>query len=792
MQLNRRTFQQLLLLAAGHQLLPIPRAYALLADWRDLAQPFAAQVQRLLDALLLIGEPLPAADSEAVKKVLDEPPSANTVDRLEAILQKHVLIDIQINPESRVSVTRGAAKADLVEQGWRSFLLRVNNQAKDTSKLQIRSPQALPMGRVSGNETVSTHDFTILAVDPVLAESRWMALNMWDKPPLQPTLSGLEIEYRILQIYSRDHGQREASLEAVTDAGIQDLGFRSTLPILFNCAASQAVKLRIHDSNGLPATASMVIRDKLGRIYPTQSKRALPDLWFQPQIYRADGETLSLPDGTYSIEYGRGPEYLGKTVSLKVHGPNPLTLNLPLERWVDPSRFGYYSGDTHIHASGCSHYESPSEGVTPEVMLRQVAGQALDVGAVLTWAPGWLYQSQFFDGQVHRFDDDAGGMHHDMQGHTMPQMHPSPHETQPTLRYDLEVSGFPSSHCGHLLLEKLTQQNYPGTTMPDDWPSWNLPILKWAKSQGAITGYGHSGWGMVVDSLDIPNYLIPAFDSCGANEYLVDITHQGMLDFISGCDLWPFTELNLWYHVLNCGFALRFAGETDFPCITDKSVGGGRSYVKLDNPPIGDDGYDAWLVQGLQQGHSYFGDGRSHIFGLRVEGMKQDAELHLDKPAKLRVAANICARLEPVITRETEKIHKASPYKQPYWHLERSRIGSSRKVPVQLVVNGEQVQQIEVEADGTIQNIAFDLSLDKSSWFALRIMPSAHTNPIFVLVGGRPIRPSRRSAEWCRQGVDACWKQKSPRIRPSELEAAKAAYDHARAVYDRIISETSA
>jgi len=69
--------------------------------------------------------------------------------------------------------------------------------------------------------------------------------------------------------------------------------------------------------------------------------------------------------------------------------------------------------------------------------------------------------------------------------------------------------------------------------MPDDWPSWNLPILKWAKAQGAITGYTHSGYGMVVDSMELPNYLMPAFNSCGANEHLVDITQGDVLDFIS-------------------------------------------------------------------------------------------------------------------------------------------------------------------------------------------------------------------------------------------------------------------
>ena len=44
-------------------------------------------------------------------------------------------------------------------------------------------------------------------------------------------------------------------------------------------------------------------------------------------------------------------------------------LNLRLERWIETSRFGFYSGDHHIHGAGCSHYESPTQGVTPEDMF---------------------------------------------------------------------------------------------------------------------------------------------------------------------------------------------------------------------------------------------------------------------------------------------------------------------------------------------------------------------------------------------------------------------------------------
>jgi hypothetical protein len=772
MRMSRRTFQFLLFMSAGYPLTVCGRpAFALSGSDQDLTQPFEAQVRRLLAALDMIGDPLPPDETARLNAMLGQSPRNDTVSQMEAILDRHVLLKVNINPEARVSMTRGDARAELVEHGWRSFLVKVTNQAADTAVLRITSPQAGPMGRPSGNDTEGVEDFTIGAVDAVEAQQRWIALDNWTKQPLQAALSGLAIEYRILQIYSRDRGQREATLVAVAGPGEQDLDYASMVPVLFECAPATAIHIHIQDASHGVAVASLLITDKLDRVYPVQAKRALPDLWFQPQIYRKDGETIELPSGAYVIEYGRGPEYLRKQISLDLSDGKPASISLPLERWVDPETWHYYSGDSHIHAAGCSHYESPSEGVTPEVMQRQSEGEALDVGAVLTWAPGWRYQSQFFSGHVLPWGDSSA--------------------VRSMLRYDVEVSGFPSSHCGHLVLLRLHQDTYPGAKAIDEWPSWNLPILRWAKAQGAVTGYAHSGWGMAVDSTDLPNYLIPAFDSCGANECIIDVTHEDMIHFLSGCDTWPFVELNTWYHLLNCGFTIVFAGETDFPCITDRCTGGGRSYVRLSAPPAGDAGYSDWVQAGMVNGDSYFGDGRSHIFDLKAEAASSGASgdhIRLREPSNLHLVAHVCALLEE-ISEASSKIQNASPYDKPYWHLERSRIGKTNKVPVDLVVNGRAVQSVEIVADGKSRPVSFDLQLEQSSWVALRIYPSCHTNPIYVHVGGKPVRASRKSAEWCRKSVDACWRQKSLRIRPSELNAAQQAYDHARSTYDRIISE---
>jgi len=57
-------------------------------------------------------------------------------------------------------------------------------------------------------------------------------------------------------------------------------------------------------------------------------------------------------------------------------------------------------------------------------------------------------------------------------------------------------------------------------------------------------------------------------------------------------------------------------------------------------------------------------------------------------------------------------------------------------------------------------------------------------------VDGKPIRPSRKSAAWCLDGVENCWKQKQRFIAPAEMAQAKADYEHARQTYKRLITES--
>jgi hypothetical protein len=778
-------------------------------------QPLLAQASRLNEALAFLGSGLLPEDVERIKKLRDAPMREEVAESLQKILDPYCLAMVRINPEARVSVLRGPARAVLMRGGWKSFLIKVHNEAGISPELGVESPNALPLlHRSTGAKRTGPENL----ISPGEVANRFLELALYGRAPLLRNLSGVKLEYAVLQVYSRDEGKREAKIGFHVGAGTQDVGFRNAVDILFDCQPSVKVVFRVKDHDGSPAMASFTITDGIERIvddpvmnpfppdyrlalalrqpwdmmqgperarvpvapmlgkrligvYPLPSRRVAtdeyPDFFFHAQVYRSDGEHVYLPPGSYDVQFTRGPEYLSQTMRITIpSGVKSYEVPFTLKRWTNLAGLGWYSADHHVHAAGCSHYESPQEGVDPQHMWRQALGEDLNVACVLAWGPSWYHQKQFFEGKPNALSTRKNLM-----------------------RYDVEVSGFPSSHAGHVVLLRLKEDDYPETTKVEEWPSWTLPVLQWARSQGGAVGYAHSGSGLApLEPTDkLPNYVVPQMNGIGANEYIVTVAH-GAVDFYSAGDTPPLFELNMWYHTLNAGFRTRLSGETDFPCIFDDRVGMGRSYAKLE----GALDFDRY-VQRIVEGRSYVSEGRSHIIDFTVNGLElgaRQSQLDLDRPQSVKIKAKVAAYLPEEQDALGAAIAARPQNQPPFWDLERARIGKTRKVPVELVVNGEAVARTEVVAGGAWSDVEFEHRIDRSSWIALRILPSSHTNPVFALVGGKPIRASKASAEWCRKAVDRCWTMKEPRIRTEEKRHAEAAYNQARQIYDRIIQES--
>ena len=774
-------------------------------------QPFLAHAIRLNDALSFLGSALSKEDQQRLKALQNKPLNAETTQTIQTILDPYCLAEVHINPEARVKVTQGVALPRLMQNGWTSFLVKVKNEAGVTAKLQAESGNAQPVLHMT-SYPVLEHTKTEHLLNEGQVANRFIELQMYHNRPLSANLSGLALEYAVVQIYTKDSGKREAEIGFNIGQGTQDIGFRSNISVLFNILPAVKVNFHVEDHDGSPTMASFTITDGIERvidgsvmasnqkdvdyrlttaqmefrdrgseykipprltgIYPLPSRRVAafdeyPDFFFQPQIYRSHGEHILLPPGKFNVRFTRGPEYQIQTQEIIVpENADSITVSFKLKRWVDMAKLGWYSADHHVHAAGCSHYESPEEGVKPEDMWRQIVGEDLNVGAVLGWGPGWYYQKQFFTGKTHPLSTKENVM-----------------------RYDIEVSGFPSSHAGHVVLLNLREDDYPGTTKIDEWPSWTMPVFKWAKSQNAVTGYAHSGWGLepIYKTKQLPHYIMPKMDGIGANEYIVTVT-ENVVDFFSAGDTPPLWELNMWYHTLNCGFKTRLSGETDYPCIYDERVGLARSYFKPETT-LDFDNY----ITAIKNGRSYVSEGGSHIIDFSVNGLEagtKNSELKVKENSTMKINARVVALLPAEQDENGAMIAQRAEDKQPYWSIERARIGKSRNVPVELIVNGEPVATTEILADGNWKDISFNYSIKQSSWVALRVYPSSHTNPVFVLVNGKPIQV-KKSAKWCREAVDQCWKMKKDNIRETERTDASAAYDKARAIYDKIIKESS-
>jgi len=820
------------------------------------AQPLLLHTGRLIEALESVGAPLEAERRARLEALAGETDDAVITRATEAALDPLCVAAVVVGEDGMLTARPRGEPVILEENGWRTFLVKMVNGAGLTGRLRLESPQAKPIPHGPAEEV----------------DNRWMGLSVFEGRPLAAALSGLGLEYRLVQIYGSQPGEKSGVLEFnISDArggaspgvrqwrfgsgtdgwgalndctvevrdgslwieqtggdpylsapvearggrlrlrwsgttssdgvaqvfwwtreapqpdgrrsvnvpvfanreGVNEVEFdvegelagvrldpnlgpgRSRIdwidlertaeadtvwasaPLAWRVMPSTEVRFMVTDADGEPCMGAFEIRDRQGRVYPAQPKRRAPDMFFQTQIYRESGETVRLPRGVYTVRCAHGPESIPEVKTLVV-GEAPVTLNYRVARWIDTDKHGYWSGDHHIHAAGCLHYESPSQGILPADMLRHIMGEDVKIGCCLTWGPCFDFQKQFFTGRP----DDVS---------RPPYL----------LRYDVEVSGFGSHESGHLNLLRLRDQIPPGGDSKDHWPTLGLNTLRWAKKQGAVTGPAHSGNGLTTivgrtagtdGPHRLPNFDLPAYDGIGANEFVMNITHRvpgpdgrevPAIDFISTMDTDRVAEWNMWYHALNCGFPVVASGETDFPCISGERVGMGRVYVKLD----GALDYDRW-VQGLQDGHSYVSDGTAHLmdFARAADG-------------SFTVTAAV-------------------------------RSDRAATVPVELIVNGRPVAALEVKGDGTLTGLRFEApAITRSSWVAVRVFPHAHSNPVTVTVDDRPVRASRESARWLLAGLEQCWISKEKTYRGAEHAEAVAAYDHARAVYRRIIEE---
>ncbi len=264
------------------------------------------------------------------------------------------------------------------------------------------------------------------------------------------------------------------------------------------------------------------------------------------------------------------------------------------------------------------------------------------------------------------------------------------------LHYDLEVSHFAAARGGHLVLLGLDSLAFS----PDVFhtPESGVPIVDWARAQPrAVVGMAHAQFWPADGS-----FPSPPGGCCMPFEVVVHAA-RGRLDFLSmekTLAKGP-GSFRLWRALQNAGFRVAISGASDWSCIAQRfDATTPRTDAILDGPLS----YDNWLAA-LKAGRTTAAIGVGNHLNLRVEGHRMGDEVDLS------------AAQDVVVTLET-----AGP-----------------PTVVDVLVNGALGSRVPVAGGVQVTQVSVPVSV--SSWVAAR---NAYvlTSPVYVLVGGRPIRPS--------------------------------------------------
>jgi TolB protein len=466
------------------------------------------------------------------------------------------------------------------------------------------------------------------------------------------------------------------------------------------------------DAAGRAVPARISVTGPDGRAYaPDDAWRYADDSFdraerrFEYAYFHGSGRAeLSVPAGTVDVEVLHGLEYRPVRERVTVRAGETSHVRAVLERLADLESRGYWSGDLHVHMNYGGHYRN-----TPRQLAFQAAAEDLAVVESL------------IVNKEQRFPDIAyfgGGR-------------PDPASND----HLLIVHGqeFHTSVFGHLGLLGLRDHvlipgyaGYVNTAAASLVPT-NADVADLAHAQGALVGYVHP-FDALPDPADRSHPL--------TDELPVDVA-LGKVDYYEalGFEDDHFATAEVWYRLLDCGFRLPAGAGTDamanFASLRGP-VGLNRVYVRTGGFPD----HARWLA-GLKAGRTFVTNGPLPSF--RLDDHVPGDEITLPAgggvlPAKVSLASFVGVD-----------------------HL-------------QIVGNGRVVAELPLAAGGTSAETTLRLPVHASGWYLVRayaersrhpvldLYPYASTSPIYVSVGGAPLRSAAAAAyfvAWIRRIEEA-------------------------------------
>jgi TolB protein len=490
------------------------------------------------------------------------------------------------------------------------------------------------------------------------------------------------------------------------------------------------VIVRVNGPDGKPMPARVYIDASDKRHYTPDEAFHRSMMVFDRHYFHTGGESdVDLPAGPARIEALRGFEYTPAAVTIEVKPGRTHVATLRLERIVDLSARGWYSGDGHVHDL------HQGFGQTHESFFRQLVAEDIHVTHAL----------------IHMDGTRLMGRWSDLTG----QLSPLSTKTH-LLQYAQEFRG----GLGHVGMIGVREFILPftagagGTAYAQ--PSLEHVYLEGARAQGGLAGFMH------------PYQSAPKTPAAAASTLIALDVALGLGDYYDVGALWSDerASADFYHRLLNAGFRIAATGGTDnFSDVwIDPPAGSDRTFARITGPLT----MAAWF-EAIKRGRTFFSTGPL-VQRFEVEGRGPGDEIAVasDAPSSLRVVFDIVsiAPVDAVEVLVNGEVAQTVPVKDP----------------LRVAFDG----RVEVPRGGWV---ALRASGPKSPYIG-DDYAFALTSPVYVVRGGRRF-VSAADVSSLAETVRAIWTrvEKSRWRSDAERDAFKAAVDRALAVYAKLAAD---
>lgn len=447
-----------------------------------------------------------------------------------------------------------------------------------------------------------------------------------------------------------------------------------------------------------------------------------------------DGFTIDLPKGKSKIIIEKGKEYRPIIKDVAIKAGKTVQLEIELDRWLNMTELGWYSGDMHVHRS-LKEMDS--------IMLTE----DLNVAIVQTYWNSEL-EKEGLQTMTNQFLDraDADGTVHidnthifSMTGHEI-EGKPGALLSHVTGKSNVPLNGNNEANKNNsaTFLSIINQANKLGDYVSIEKPFYKEAHVWLAKgadfTQLVNNHHNHDGYHPAVK---VKKTSLKSDYPDGELGYTMFI-----------CDLY--------YGYLNCGFKIMpTAGSASG--VLANPIGFNRIYAKVD----GELSMQKWL-KAVKAGNSFVTNGPMLL--TTFNGNQPGGILTLEQGTKVEVESTI------------------------YSNIPIDRI--------ELIKNGRVIAtNNEVLLKDETAKVKFEIPFDESAWVAVRCFEKrvdnntrlAHTAPFFVKIPERPFKLDQKMIQWFIDRTDLLINENIKSKEPTEeLKAALKIYKETKVKFEEL------